>query len=61
MADEQNKQAQELTDIFGLQNKRLEEQAELQKQLTENTALYRSFGSKILSNIDAFAAKPGIK
>lgn len=50
MADEQNKQAQELTDIFGLQNKRLEEQAELQKQLTENTALYRSFGSKILSN-----------
>ena len=50
MADEQNKQAQELTDIFGLQNKRLEEQTELQKQLTENTALYRSFGSKILSN-----------
>lgn len=50
MADEQNKQAQELTDIFGLQNKRLEEQAELQKQLTEIVTRSKSLESKALSN-----------
>ena len=49
MADEQNKQAQELTDIFGLQNKRLEEQAELQKQLTEVITRSKSLESKALS------------
>lgn len=50
MADNQNKLAQELLDLFGLQNERLREQAEIQQQLADNQALLANFDKTIAAN-----------
>lgn len=50
MADDQNRLAQELLDLFGLQNERLREQTELQQQLADNQAVQERLNRTIAFN-----------